>query len=64
METRLHSSKVSKNRVCNKQAKGWLVYFKSSLTGDEPEDVEQYHATTWRFPSPIHAKSILYRVAV
>ena len=29
---------------------GWLLYFKSSLTGDEPEDVTQYHAVHPDFP--------------
>ncbi len=31
-------------------ARAWLVYFKASLTGDEPEDVKQYHATHNDFP--------------
>ncbi len=30
--------------------KGWLLYLKSSLTGDEPEDVTQYHAVHADFP--------------
>lgn len=29
---------------------GVLVYIKASLTGDEPEDVAQYHATQSQFP--------------
>ena len=29
---------------------GWLLYLKSSLTGDEPEDVEQYAASNPDFP--------------
>ncbi len=29
---------------------GWLVYFKSSLTGDEPEDVQQYRVNHPVFP--------------
>lgn len=32
------------------RARAWLVYFKASLTGDEPEDVKQYHATHKDFP--------------
>jgi hypothetical protein len=32
------------------RARAWLVYFKASLTGDEPEDVKQYHATHADFP--------------
>jgi hypothetical protein len=32
------------------RARAWLVYFKASLTGDEPEDVKQYHATHIDFP--------------
>ena len=31
-------------------AKGWIFYLKASLTGDEPEDVTQYHATHPVFP--------------
>jgi hypothetical protein len=31
-------------------ATGWLLYLKSSLTGDEPEDVHQYRATSAAFP--------------
>lgn len=29
---------------------GWLVYFKASLTGDEPEDVQQYQGSHPVFP--------------
>jgi hypothetical protein len=29
---------------------GWILYLKSSLTGDESEDVRQYHATHDTFP--------------
>ncbi len=29
---------------------GWILYFKSSLTGDEPEDVKQYRASHPDFP--------------
>jgi len=29
---------------------GWLLYLKASLTGDEPEDVTQYHAVHTDFP--------------
>jgi hypothetical protein len=29
---------------------GWLVYFKASLTGDEPEDVQQYRVNHPVFP--------------
>ena len=29
---------------------GQILYFKSSLTDDEPEDVEQYHSTHPSFP--------------
>jgi hypothetical protein len=29
---------------------GQILYFKSSLTDDEPEDVEQYHSTHPTFP--------------
>ncbi len=32
------------------RATGWLLYLKSSLTGDEPEDVQQYHAGHAPFP--------------
>jgi hypothetical protein len=32
------------------RARAWLVYFKASLTGDEPEDIKQYHATHPDFP--------------
>jgi hypothetical protein len=32
------------------RARAWLVYFKASLTGDEPEDVKQYHLTHLDFP--------------
>jgi hypothetical protein len=42
---------------CGGQAKpsvgpvqGWILYLKASLTGDEPEDVMQYHATHAIFP--------------
>ena len=31
-------------------AKGWILYLKASLTGDEPEDVTQYHAGHDAFP--------------
>lgn len=31
-------------------AAGWLLYMKSSITGDEPEDVHQYHAGCSAFP--------------
>lgn len=31
-------------------SQGVLVYLKASLTGDEPEDVAQYHATQSQFP--------------
>jgi hypothetical protein len=30
--------------------KGWILYLKASLTGDEPEDVIQYHAGHAAFP--------------
>jgi hypothetical protein len=33
-----------------KEAKGWILYLKSSLTGDEPEDVAQYATTNPDFP--------------
>src|SRR5579872_432710 len=29
---------------------GWLLYLKSSLTGDEPADVEEYHREVQEFP--------------
>jgi hypothetical protein len=29
---------------------GWLLYLKASFTGDEPEDVQQYHAGYAAFP--------------
>jgi hypothetical protein len=29
---------------------GWLVYFKASMTGDEPEDVQQFQAQNPEFP--------------
>jgi hypothetical protein len=29
---------------------GWLVYFKASMTGDEPEDVQQYRVNHPKFP--------------
>jgi hypothetical protein len=29
---------------------GWLLYIKSSLTGDEPADVQQYHRSAPQFP--------------
>jgi hypothetical protein len=32
------------------KATGWLVYFKASLTGNEPEDVLQYRASHADFP--------------
>ena len=32
------------------RATGWILYLKSSLTGDEPEDVRQYHSTSPTFP--------------
>jgi hypothetical protein len=32
------------------KATGWLLYLKSSLTGDEPEDVIQYHSSYTDFP--------------
>jgi hypothetical protein len=32
------------------RATGWLLYFKASFTGDEPEDVQQYHAGYAAFP--------------
>jgi hypothetical protein len=31
-------------------AHGWLLYLKSSLTGDEPSDITQYHAANTAFP--------------
>jgi hypothetical protein len=31
-------------------ATGWLLYLKASFTGDEPEDVQQYHAGCAAFP--------------
>ncbi len=31
-------------------ARGWILYLKSSLTGNEPEDVQQYHAGHPVFP--------------
>jgi hypothetical protein len=31
-------------------AVGWLLYLKAGFTGDEPEDVEQYHAAYPAFP--------------
>ena len=31
-------------------AKGWILYLKASLTGDEPDDVTQYHAGHQAFP--------------
>jgi hypothetical protein len=34
----------------DRRARAWLLYFKASLTGDEPEDVKQYHATHPDFP--------------
>jgi hypothetical protein len=30
--------------------RGWILYLKASLTGDEPEDVTQYHASHPAFP--------------
>jgi hypothetical protein len=33
-----------------KPVKGWILYLKASLTGDEPEDVLQYHAAHPDFP--------------
>jgi hypothetical protein len=30
--------------------RGWILYLKASLTGDEPEDVTQYHAEHPTFP--------------
>jgi hypothetical protein len=30
--------------------RGWLVYFKASLTSDEPEDIQQYQAGHTAFP--------------
>ena len=32
------------------RATGWLLYLKASFTGDEPEDVQQYHAGYAAFP--------------
>ena len=32
------------------RARGWLLYLKSSLTGDEPADVTEYHASHHEFP--------------
>jgi hypothetical protein len=32
------------------RATGWLLYLKASFTGDEPEDVQQYHAGYSAFP--------------
>jgi len=29
---------------------GWLLYLKASFTGDEPEDVQQYHSGSAAFP--------------
>ncbi len=37
-------------RQTGKPARGWLVYFKASVTGDEPEDVKQYRASHSDFP--------------
>jgi hypothetical protein len=34
----------------DQRARAWLVYFKASLTGDEPEDIKQYHSTHTDFP--------------
>src|SRR5262249_51060409 len=31
-------------------SRGWLIYLKASLTGDENIDVQQYHAAHPRFP--------------
>ncbi len=36
--------------AANGRATGLLVYFKASLTGDEPEDVQQYRARFDKFP--------------
>lgn len=33
-----------------KLACGWILYFKASLTGDESEDIKQYHKTHPDFP--------------
>lgn len=38
------------NPPADRRARAWLLYFKASLTGDEPEDVKQYHATHGDFP--------------
>jgi hypothetical protein len=32
------------------KARGWLLYLKSSLTGDEPTDVMEYHSRYKEFP--------------
>jgi patatin-like phospholipase len=34
----------------NNEEPGWLLYIKSSLVGDEPEDVKQYHRQHLDFP--------------
>ncbi len=32
------------------RAQGWILYLKASLTGDEPQDVKQYHSSNPDFP--------------
>jgi hypothetical protein len=43
---------VTGDPVCEARgkAKGWILYLKASLTGDEPEDVTEYHASHPDFP--------------
>lgn len=38
------------NDTSTRRARGWLLYLKSSLTGDEPADVTEYHSQHAEFP--------------
>ncbi|MGD0200736.1 MAG: hypothetical protein ABSD27_08310, partial [Bryobacteraceae bacterium] len=43
-------SEADPDEVRDGRMRGWLVYFKASLTGDEPEDIQQYQAGHGGFP--------------
>ena len=46
------------------RATGWILYLKSSLTGDEPEDVRAVSRRSSAVPARKHRRPVLQRIAV
>ena len=45
-------------------ARGWLLYLKASLTGDEPADVIEYRSRAPRVSTPEHRRPVLLGITV